>query len=126
MSEVWEFPWEKEARRGAPVPDGLSQADQMAYAALRYVYLEFYAGRIEADQAGSEKRKLRSAWEQAKEAEGFDRKLTDYRVRLIRAVERAASECRKDPAPENALRLCDVIDGIERPELREYEEMRHG
>lgn len=50
----------------------------------------------------------------AKVAEAFDRKVTDYHVRLIRAVELAVCVCRKDPTPENAIRLCDVIDGLER------------
>lgn len=114
MSEPWTFPWEDRARGGADMPEGLPLADQMAYTALRNIYSAYREKRMDREQASWEKRILRRKWEKAKEAEAFDRKLTDYHVRLIRAVERAACACRKDPTPENAVRLCDVIDGLER------------
>ena len=114
MSERWTFPWEQEASRGAEMPDGLCLPDQMAYAALRSIYRDFHEKRLDREQAGQEKRLLRRSWEKAKEAEAFGRKLTDHHVRLIRAVESATCACRKDPTPENALRLCNVIDGLER------------
>lgn len=116
MSEVWTFPWEQDARRGADMPEGLGLADMMAYTALRSIYRDFQEKRLDREQAAREKRLLRREWEKAREAEAFDRKLTDYHVRLIRAAERAVCACRKDPTPENAVRLCDVIDGLDRPE----------
>ena len=114
MSERWTFPWEQDASWGAEMPESLSLADQMAYTALRNIYGAYHEKRLDREQAGREKRLLRRSWEKAKEAEAFDRKQMDYHVRLIRAVESAACACRKDPAPENALRLCDVIDGLDR------------
>lgn len=114
MSETWTFPWEQDAQRGADMPEGLSLADQMTYTALRNIYGSYREKRIAREQASLEKRLLRREWEKVKEAEAFDRKLTDHHVRLIRAVEQAACACRKDPTPENALRLCDMIDGLER------------
>lgn len=115
MSETWTFPWEQDARRGADMPEGLDLSDMKAYTTLRNIYGAYREKRMAREQASQEKRLLRREWEKAKEAEAFDRKLTDHHVRLIRAVERAACACRKDPTPENALRLCDVIDGLERP-----------
>lgn len=112
MSEQWTFPWEQEARRGADMPEGLPLADMMAYTALRSIYRDFREKRMARDQAAQEKRLLRREWEKAREAESFERKLTAHHVRVIRAVEQAACDCRKEPTPENALRLCDVIDGI--------------
>lgn len=96
------------------MPDGLSLPDQMAYAALRSIYRDFHEKRLDREQAAREKRLIRREWEKAKEAEAFERKLADYHVRLRRAIERAACACRKEPTAESALRLCDVIDGLER------------
>lgn len=115
MSEVWTFPWEQDAQRESDMPEGMALADMMAFTALRNIYGAYHDKRLEREQATREKRLLRREWEKAKEAEAFDRKLTDHHVRLIRAVERAVCACRKDPTPENAIRLCDVIDGLERP-----------
>ena len=115
MSEVWTFPRERQASQGSDMPDGLPLADQMAYTALRSIYRDFREKRMDREQASWEKRLLRRSWEKAKEAEAFSDKLTDYHTRLIRAVEQAVCACRKDPTPENAIRLCDAIDGLERP-----------
>lgn len=115
MSEVWTFPWEQEARRGADMSDGLPMADQMAYTALRSIYRDFREKRMDREQASREKQLLRREWDKAKEKIAFLDKLIAYHVRLIRAVEQAVCACRKEPTPENALRLCDVIDGLERP-----------
>ena len=69
------------------------------------------------EQAVREKRVVLRQWEQAKEAEALERKLLDYHVRLIRGTELAIIRCRKDPTAENALYLCNVLDGFERPEV---------
>jgi len=119
VSEQWDFPFEREAGQNLPLPEGLSLADRMAYSALRNIYRAFHAGDIGRDRAGEEKQRLRRAWEQARESEAFERKLCAYHTRLIRGVERAACRCRKEPTAENALYLCDVLDGIERPEVDE-------
>lgn len=117
MSRKVEFPFEQEARRGQPAPDGLSLIDRMAYTALRGIYGQFYDKKISQEQAGAEKQQLWQKWTQAKETEAFERKLQDYHVRLILGVERAVCRCRKEPTAENALYLCNVLDGIERPKM---------
>lgn len=117
MSRKVEFPFEQEARRGITPPGGSSLTDLMAYTTLRGIYQQFYDGKISQEQAGAEKQLLWQEWTRARDAEAFDRKLTDYHVRLIRGVERAVCRCRKEPTEENVLYLCDVLDGIERPEV---------
>jgi hypothetical protein len=119
VREQWDFPFEREAGQNLPLPEGLSLADRMAYSALRNIYRAFHAGDIGRDRAGEEKQRLRRAWEQARESEAFERKLCAYHTRLIGAMERAVCRCRKEPTAENALYLCDVLDGIERPEVDE-------
>ena len=78
-----------------------------------------WAARFAEWITNEENQRLRRAWEQARESEAFERKLCAYHTRLIRGVERAACRCRKEPTAENALYLCDVLDGIERPEVDE-------
>lgn len=112
MSGEWSFPWERDAARGADMPDGLSLADMMAYTSLRNIYERFHEYRANREQSSREKRLVIREWQKAKETEAFDRKLTVHHVRLIKATERARCACRKDPTPGNALRLCDAVDGI--------------
>lgn len=116
MSAGYLFPWEREAQRGLPMPEGLRLADQMAYTALRNIYDRYREKRMSRAQARAEKDQLWRVWEQAKEAEAFEKKLLDYHVRLYRASEQAMCRCRKDPTSENVLYLCDVLDGLERPD----------
>lgn len=111
------FPWEREAMRGDALPEGLELWDQMAYLSLRSLYRDYHEKRLDRETASAEKRRVFGAWEQAKRAAEFDRKLQDYHVRLIRGAERAVCRCRKEPTEANALYLCDVLDGFERPEV---------
>lgn len=112
-----DFSWEREAMRGEEIPGGLGLADTAAYTALRDIYERFRGKRMGREQAVREKRVVLRTWEQAREAEALERKLLDYHVRLIRGTELAIIRCRKDPTAENALYLCNVLDGFERPEV---------
>jgi len=112
MNEQWTFPWEQGAMHGAELPDGLSLPDQMAYTTLRNIYWLHRERRLSREQAAVEKNKLRREWEKAVASEKFDRELTERHVRQIKAQEAAVCVCRKSPTPENALRLCDVVDGL--------------
>ena len=114
-----DFSWEREAMRGEEIPEGLGLADTAAYTALRDIYERFRGKRMGREQAVREKRVVLRQWEQAREAEALERKLLDYHVRLIRGTELAIIRCRKEPTAENALYLCDVLDGVERPEADE-------
>ena len=112
------FPWEREAMRGAEMPDGLSIHDQMAYTSLRTLYHDFHEKRLSREMASAEKRRILAAWDKAKRTAEFDHKLTFFHARLYKDTELAKTAVRKDPCPENALRLCNVLDGLEqyRPE----------
>lgn len=114
---VYVFPWEERARRGGELPEGLGLTDQQAYLAVRAVYADYRAKRLTRDQASEEKRKIRRAYEDALRAEQFRDRLVAHRVRQIRATEAAVTAVRKEPTAENALRLCDILDGLERPEV---------
>lgn len=114
MSETLSFPFEREAMRGDMLPDGLSLHDQMAYVCLRTLYHDYHEKRLDRDAASAEKRKILGAWRMAKGSAEFEDKLTSYYAQLHIRTERAMAEVRKDPTPEKAIKLCDVIGGMER------------
>lgn len=121
MSTNFEFPWERQAKQGTEMPDGLPLYDQMAYTTLRNIYAAYRDKRLTREQAASEKRKLRWEYERMKKAAEFGDKLTKYHVNQIMAIAPATCAVRKDPTPENAIRLCNILDGLERPKIGELQ-----
>lgn len=116
MSTGFTFPWEKAAMHGEELPEGLSLPDQMAYTCLRNIYFLYYNKTTSRDQAAAEKQRVRVQWERAASAAEFERKLSVHHARVIRETEAAKTACRKDPTAENALRLCNAIDGLPSPD----------
>ncbi len=108
------FPWEREAMRGAEMPDGLSLHDQMAYISLRTLYHDYHEKRMDRPTASAEKRRIIGAWDRAKRTAEFESRLALFHARLYKDTEGAKAAVRKDPGPENAIRLCNVLDGLER------------
>lgn len=108
------FPWEREAMRGEEMPDELSLYDQMAYISLRTLYHDYHEKRLDRETASAEKRRIVGAWQRAKDTADFQRKLAFFSARVFKDTEAAKIAVRKDPSPENAIRLCNVMDGIER------------
>lgn len=101
--------------RGESMPDGLSLADQMAYTALRNIYKAYQNKYLSREQAAAEKQQVRLNYARMMEREKFQNELMEYHVRLTKATEGAKCACRKNPSPENAVLLCDVMDGVRRP-----------
>lgn len=108
--------------RGDEMPEGLSLPDQMAYTAMRNIYWSYHNNIISRDAAAAEKLRIRRTYTAAVEALEFWGKLANQRACLLRYTEAVKTACRKAPTAENALRLCDVIDGLEAP----YEAGLHG
>lgn len=108
------FPWEREAMRGAEMPDGLPLYDQMAYLSLRALYRDYYEKRLDRATASAEKRRIAGAWQRARDTAESQRKMALFSARVFKDTEAAKAAVRKDPSPENAIRLCNVMDGIER------------
>ena len=117
MSTGFTFPWEKAAMHGEELPEGLSLPDQMAYTCLRNIYFLYYNKTISRDQAAAEKQRIRVQWERAASVAEFERKLSEHHAMVIRETEAAKTACRKDPTAENALRLCNAIDGLPSPDI---------
>lgn len=102
-----ELPNERLALAGAPMPVGLEMPEQMLYQALASLYGRFRANLIDKDSAVKEKQAIADAYHWYKK--DFE---TSYAwIWILHNVEIAASACRKDPTPENALALCEVLEG---------------
>lgn len=114
MAGAFEFPWERAAMNGDEMPDGLSLPDQMAYTAMRNVYDAYHKKILSRDMAAAEKQKIRREYEQARDSWQFCDKLAKHHSKVMHDTESVKTACRKNPTPENAIRLCNVIDGIDR------------
>lgn len=115
--EIERWAWERDLQRGNPVPDFVLLPDQMAYTAMRNILTAVKRGTISKRQATAERAAIRLQYDRAMEQIAFDKKLTDHHVRILKETELACSECRKNPTPENAIRLCNIIDGIGLPSI---------
>lgn len=108
------FPWERAALRGEPLPEGLPAEEQSAYLALRQVYRDYDSGVLSQAEAAGEKGRIVRQAREAGKRRVFGERLAARRWQVLRETEAAKTACRKHPSPENALRLCDVMDGLER------------
>ena len=112
QDKAFEFPWERAAMRGDEMPDGLALPDQMAYTALRNIYSAYNSKALSREAARLEKRRLVRQYENVKESWAFWEKLSRHHTKILKESEAAKNACRKNPTPENALLLCDVMDGL--------------
>ena len=101
------FPWEKDAMAGLEMPDVLSYPDQVLYLELRILYRQYYQKVIDRETAVREKKKMIEQYKDLK----FREKMGEHWVEIIRLTELAASEYRKNPCHENAMKLIRILEG---------------
>ena len=101
------LPYEKDAMDGLEMPDGLSYPDQVLYLELRLLYRQYYKKVIDRETAVREKKKMIKKYQDLK----FREKMGDHWVEIIRLTECARAEYRKNPCPENAMKLIGIIEG---------------
>ena len=100
-----QFPWEKKALKGEPLPEGLNAAEARYYLSLRSLYQWYKDGQISKEGAKGEKDILLRAYE---------RDIADMRgchiaADIIVRAESPAQDYAKDPTRENAERLFRAI-----------------
>lgn len=69
---------------------------------------------IDRAQAAHEKKMIVKARNEAVAVAAFEQRCAFNRAETIRLTEAAKAACRKDPSVENAIRLVNVLDGLER------------
>lgn len=105
-----QYAWEAQAKRNAPMPDGLKQSEQLAYQALALLTARYRLGAVDAEQAKAERRQIDKQYVINSANEGFIKWVVDLRTR----IEIAHDRYRLDPTAENAEQLSKVIDGFVR------------
>ncbi len=75
---------ERCAMNGDPLPDDLTNPEQMLFMALRYLYRTFRAGYIGKEEAGAEKAKIIKSFEMARFYQGIYQDTAKMRNRLAR------------------------------------------
>ena len=100
-----EFPWERKALKGDPLPEGLNAAEARLYMSLRSLYQWYKEGHISKEGARGEKEILVRTYERdIAEIRGC-RAVCDLIVR----AETPAQEYAKAPTAENAEQLFRAV-----------------
>ena len=80
--------------------------------------------RIARDAASEEKRNILFNWDKARREAEYVRKMALHYAKLYKDTEMEKTAVRKNPTPENAIKLVRVLDGLENyePGREEQEE----
>lgn len=101
------LPYEKQAMRGDPMPDGLTFPDQCMFQALAALYVRYRMGTVTREQAATEKKSLLDNYRVYQ----FNWEMGERLVEVIKKTETARSLYRKDRTLNNADNLLASIDG---------------
>lgn len=107
-----QFPYEKQAMRGEPMPKDLSLADQMAYQTLASMHSRFRIGAITREQGADEKKTLSYTYNRAVEQREREVNLLKYHAELNTRIEHAANAYAKNRTIENADLLYKALYGM--------------
>lgn len=97
-----EFPFERDAMKGEPLPRDLDIADSCIYVGLKYLYAMYKKGLINRKDATEEKRRLVYNWTTDKSKIEFLNRDSDA---LKNKIGTASDEYKKNPCIETADRL---------------------
>ena len=97
-----EFPFERDAMKGEPLPKGLDIADGCLYISLKNLYAMYKKGLISRKDAKEEKKRLIYNWQTDKSKLDF---LNRESEALKTKIEKASQEYRENPTIENADKL---------------------
>lgn len=86
------FPFEREAEQGAPMPDGLSLPDQLAFRFLSSMYASIRAGSITRERAISDKGKMTYQYNIANESMKQWKELGQHWSNIIKYAEFAQTQ----------------------------------
>lgn len=101
------FLYEKQAKSGEPMPDGLTMPEQMYYQALALLSARYKFGAISAEDSVREKRLLEREYKNMLGKE----KYISAAVTLWANIENASVAFAKDPTIENAYKMHEAVYG---------------
>lgn len=100
------LPYEQAAIRGDEMPDGLDYPDQVMFLNLRMLYAQKRMNIIDRETAVREKKKLLDEYRVYQ----FNWNMGTEWTAVIKVTELARAECRKNPSPENTMKLIEIIE----------------
>lgn len=100
------------AASGARMPDNLPSAEQKFFQTMSRLYERYRDKKIDQKTASAEKRQAYMAVRREIAEDTFRDNLIVHSEKVNRLTESARCLCRKSPTPENALNLCNAIDGL--------------
>lgn len=106
-----EFPFERAAMRGDPMPDGLRLYEQSAFQALRHLYAMYHRKAISRDDAAREKDQIRFQYDRAKADFETNRKNILAHAKLWKEIESAANRFGRERTLENAEAFVQAVYG---------------
>ena len=107
-----EFPFERSAMRGDPMPEGLRLYEQCAYQALRHLYALYHRKVIPREDAAQEKKKLRAQYEIAKADFETNRRNNLKNAQMWKQIEAAANRYSAERTLENADAFVEAVYGV--------------
>lgn len=102
------YQWERDAARGAAMPEDLPLEEQAAFQALRYLYQAYRSGVITKENAAREKGQIIYQTQMMRRQRDMWGKVCDQHARMYKEIEAPADEffLTKDvAAAEKALRI---------------------
>lgn len=99
------FPYERKAKDGDEMPEGLEYPDQVLFLCFRMLYSQLKQGIIDRDTAIREKKKLLKEYEAYRFADQMGKEW----VQVIKNTELARAEYMKNRTLENADKLIATI-----------------
>ena len=106
-----EFPFERAAMRGDPMPDGLRLYEQSAFQALRHLYAMYHRKAISREDAAREKNQIRFQYDRAKADFEANRKNILEHAKLWKEIEGAANRFGRERTLENAEAFAQAVYG---------------
>lgn len=96
---------ERHAMHGNPMPDGLTQPEQLLFQSFRCLYIAYHAGKIDREQAQIEKKALIARFMDNQRREEIYQDTCKMRVELAKvAKEMTVSDC---PICKRAIAIID-------------------
>lgn len=106
-----EFPFERAAMRGDPMPEGLRIYEQAAFQALRHLYAMYHRKAISREEAAREKKLIRFQYDRAKADFETNRKNILQNAGMWKKIEEAANRFGRERTLENAEAFVRAVYG---------------